>query len=149
MSHSLSGKDQLLRSSDAGLVHDLAPAPNLGIDEALQFLRWRTADGNRAEINHLLLDFWQFQNALQHGMKLVHDRIRCIRRCDNHRPGDCIETGDPCLLTGATIIDQATASKPGTPASAIGGISGEAVGGVVTQSSMPALVAKHDIVHGA
>src|SRR5215471_2832355 len=97
MSHNLSGKDQLLRSSDAGLVHDLAPAPNLGIDEPLQLLWWRTADGNRAEINHLLLDFWQFQNALQHGMKLVHHRIRGIRRCDNHRPGDCIETGDPCL----------------------------------------------------
>jgi hypothetical protein len=30
------------------------------------------------------------------------------------------------VFAGATIIDQATASKPGTPASAIGGISGAA-----------------------
>src|SRR5437016_470957 len=49
----------LVRAGDAGLLHDLAPAGDLGADERRQLPRRRTVEGHHADPADLLLDVGQ------------------------------------------------------------------------------------------
>src|SRR5262245_1591249 len=84
---------QLLRSGNAGELHHLAPADDLGIDETLLSVGRRAINRDRAQRNHLLPNLRQRGNRLQLGIKPLDDRARRMRGCHDHHPTHAFVAG--------------------------------------------------------
>src|SRR5882757_6339620 len=81
----------LVRPGNAGLLHDLAPAGDLGADERPELLRRRTIDGDHPDLGELRLDVWRCHDGFQFTMKLVHDVAGRAGRRQDDRPVGYVE----------------------------------------------------------
>src|SRR5262245_54245529 len=84
----------LFRSRDPGLLHDLAPAHGLRLDEILQPFDRPVFKGKHAEPENLSLDLRQRENIEELAMELCDDVARRPSWCDQHVPArQCPELG--------------------------------------------------------
>src|SRR3954468_23802836 len=83
-----------LRSRDAGLLHNLAEADDLGLHEFLQVSRRGAVDGNPPGGRELVLDLGQLKDRLERAVQLVDDVLRRAGRRDHKLPGYEIKAGD-------------------------------------------------------
>src|SRR5215813_2415376 len=87
-------KNELFRSRDSGLLHDLAPAHGLRLDEILQPFDRPVFKRKHAEPENLGLDFRQRQNVEELGVELGYDIARSLARRNHHVPArQCPEFG--------------------------------------------------------
>src|SRR5260370_35744654 len=63
----------LMRPGDAGLLHDLAPAGDLGVDERPKRLGRRAVDRDHPDLGELRLDVRRGHDGFPFAMKLVHE----------------------------------------------------------------------------
>src|SRR5215468_7684062 len=94
---------ELLRSGNAGELHHLAPADDLGVDETLLSVGRRAINRDRAQRNHLLPNLRERGNRLQLGIEPLDDRARRMRGRHDHHPTHAFIAGHAGFRDGWNV----------------------------------------------